>query len=144
MNNMIEASGLVKRYKDVTALDGLDLAVAEGIVLGLLGPNGAGKTTAVSLLATLLEPDEGSAMVAGANVRTEPGKVRKLIGLSGQYAAVDEHLTGYENLDMIGRLYHLGKGRSKARARELRERFDLSEAGDRQVKTYSGGMRRRL
>ncbi|HEX9864642.1 MAG TPA: ATP-binding cassette domain-containing protein [Acidimicrobiia bacterium] len=144
MNNMIEASGLVKRYKDVTALDGLDLAVAEGIVLGLLGPNGAGKTTAVSILATLLEPDEGSAMVAGANVRTEPGKVRKLIGLSGQYAAVDEHLTGYENLDMIGRLYHLGKGRSKARARELLERFDLSEAGDRPVKTYSGGMRRRL
>ena len=144
MKNMIEASGLVKRYKDVTALDGLDLAVAEGIVLGLLGPNGAGKTTAVSILSTLLEPDEGSAMVAGANVRTEPGKVRKLIGLSGQYAAVDEHLTGYENLDMIGRLYHLGKGRSKARARELLERFDLSEAGDRPVKTYSGGMRRRL
>lgn len=144
MNNMIEASGLVKRYKDVTALDGLDLAVAEGIVLGLLGPNGAGKTTAVSILSTLLEPDEGSATVAGANVRTEPGKVRKLIGLSGQYAAVDEHLTGYENLDMIGRLYHLGKGRSKARARELLERFDLSEAGDRPVKTYSGGMRRRL
>jgi ABC-2 type transport system ATP-binding protein len=144
MNNMIEASGLVKRYKDVTALDGLDLAVAEGIILGLLGPNGAGKTTAVSILSTLLEPDEGSAIVAGANVRTEPGKVRKLIGLSGQYAAVDEHLTGYENLDMIGRLYHLGKGRSKARARELLERFDLSEAGDRPVKTYSGGMRRRL
>jgi ABC-2 type transport system ATP-binding protein len=144
MNNMIEASGLVKRYKDVTALDGLDLAVAEGIILGLLGPNGAGKTTAVSILSTLLEPDEGSAMVAGANVKTEPGKVRKLIGLSGQYAAVDEHLTGYENLDMIGRLYHLGKGRSKARARELLERFDLSEAGDRPVKTYSGGMRRRL
>ncbi|HVR80325.1 MAG TPA: ATP-binding cassette domain-containing protein [Acidimicrobiia bacterium] len=144
MNNMIEASGLVKRYKDVTALDGLDLAVAEGVILGLLGPNGAGKTTAVSILSTLLEPDEGSAMVAGANVRTEPGKVRKLIGLSGQYAAVDEHLTGYENLDMIGRLYHLGKENSKARARELLERFDLSEAGDRPVKTYSGGMRRRL
>ena len=144
MKNMIEASGLVKRYKDVTALDGLDLAVAEGIVLGLLGPNGAGKTTAVSILSTLLEPDEGSAMVAGANVKTEPGKVRKLIGLSGQYAAVDEHLTGYENLDMIGRLYHLGKVRSRARARELLERFDLSEAGDRPVKTYSGGMRRRL
>ena len=144
MNNMIEASGLVKRYKDVTALDGLDLAVAEGIILGLLGPNGAGKTTAVSILSTLLEPDEGSAMVAGANVKTEPGKVRKLIGLSGQYAAVDEHLTGYENLDMIGRLYHLGKVRSRARARELLERFDLSEAGDRPVKTYSGGMRRRL
>ncbi|HEX5696828.1 MAG TPA: ATP-binding cassette domain-containing protein [Acidimicrobiia bacterium] len=144
MSNMIEASGLVKRYKDVTALAGLDLEVAEGVVLGLLGPNGAGKTTAVSILSTLLEPDEGSAMVAGANVRTEPGKVRKLIGLSGQYAAVDEHLTGFENLDMIGRLYHLGKARSRARARELLERFDLDEAADRPVKTYSGGMRRRL
>jgi ABC-2 type transport system ATP-binding protein len=144
MSNMIEASGLVKRYKDVTALAGLDLEVAEGVVLGLLGPNGAGKTTAVSILSTLLEPDEGSAMVAGANVKTEPGKVRKLIGLSGQYAAVDEHLTGFENLDMIGRLYHLGKGRSRARARELLERFDLNEAADRPVKTYSGGMRRRL
>jgi ABC-2 type transport system ATP-binding protein len=118
--------------------------VAEGVVLGLLGPNGAGKTTAVSILSTLLEPDEGSAMVAGANVKTEPGKVRKLIGLSGQYAAVDEHLTGFENLDMIGRLYHLGKARSRARARELLERFDLNEAADRPVKTYSGGMRRRL
>jgi ABC-2 type transport system ATP-binding protein len=144
MSNMIEASGLVKRYKDVTALAGLDLEVAEGVVLGLLGPNGAGKTTAVSILSTLLEPDEGSAMVAGANVKTEPGKVRKLIGLSGQYAAVDEHLTGFENLDMIGRLYHLGKARSRARARELLERFDLVEAADRPVKTYSGGMRRRL
>jgi len=144
MNKMIEASGLVKRYKDVTALDGLDLEVAEGVILGLLGPNGAGKTTAVSILSTLLEPDEGNAIVAGANVRTEPGKVRKLIGLSGQYAAVDEHLTGFENLDMIGRLYHLGREKSRVRARELLERFDLSEAGDRPVKTYSGGMRRRL
>ena len=144
MSNMIEATGLVKRYKEVTALAGLDLAVEEGVILGLLGPNGAGKTTAVSILSTLLEPDEGTAIVAGANVRTEPGKVRKLIGLSGQYAAVDEHLTGFENLDMIGRLYHLGKDRAKLRARELLERFDLSDAGDRPVKTYSGGMRRRL
>jgi ABC-2 type transport system ATP-binding protein len=144
MNKMIEASGLVKRYKKVTALDGLDLEVAEGVVLGLLGPNGAGKTTAVSILATLLEPDEGTAIVAGANVRTDPKSVRRLIGLSGQYAAVDEHLTGFENLDMIGRLYHLGRAPSKARSRELLERFDLSEAGDRPVKTYSGGMRRRL
>lgn len=144
MNNVIEASGLVKRYKDVTALDGLDLEVAEGMVLGLLGPNGAGKTTAVSILSTLLEPDEGTAIVAGANVRTDPKAVRRLIGLSGQYAAVDEHLTGFENLDMIGRLYHLGRGPSRARARELLERFDLSDAGDRPVKTYSGGMRRRL
>ncbi|MDP9143472.1 MAG: ATP-binding cassette domain-containing protein, partial [Actinomycetota bacterium] len=144
MKNVIEASGLVKRYKEVTALDGLDLQVEEGTVLGLLGPNGAGKTTAVSILSTLLEPDEGTAVVAGANVRTDPKAVRRLIGLSGQYAAVDEHLTGFENLDMIGRLYHLGKMPSRARARELLERFDLTEAGDRPVKTYSGGMRRRL
>jgi ABC-2 type transport system ATP-binding protein len=144
MTNMIEASGLVKRYKEVTALAGLDLVVPEGIVLGLLGPNGAGKTTAVSILSTLLEPDEGHAMVAGADVRKNPKAVRRLIGLSGQYAAVDEHLTGFENLDMIGRLYHLGKTRSRERARELLEIFDLTEAGDRPVKTYSGGMRRRL
>ena len=144
MTNMIEASGLVKRYKEVTALAGLDLVVPEGIVLGLLGPNGAGKTTAVSILSTLLEPDEGQAMVAGADVRKDPKAVRRLIGLSGQYAAVDEHLTGFENLDMIGRLYHLGKTKSRERARELLEIFDLTEAGDRPVKTYSGGMRRRL
>jgi ABC-2 type transport system ATP-binding protein len=141
---MIEATGLVKRYKNVTALDGLDLVVPEGIVMGLLGPNGAGKTTAVSILSTLLEPDEGTAIVAGANVRTDPKSVRRLIGLSGQYAAVDEHLTGFENLDMIGRLYHLGRATARVRARELLERFDLTEAGDRPVKTYSGGMRRRL
>ena len=144
MTNMIEASGLVKRYKEVTALAGLDLVVPEGVVLGLLGPNGAGKTTAVSILSTLLEPDEGQAMVAGADVRKDPKAVRRLIGLSGQYAAVDEHLTGFENLDMIGRLYHLGKAKSRERARELLEIFDLTEAGDRPVKTYSGGMRRRL
>jgi ABC-2 type transport system ATP-binding protein len=144
MTNMIEASGLVKRYKEVTALAGLDLVVPEGVVLGLLGPNGAGKTTAVSILSTLLEPDEGQAMVAGADVRKDPKSVRRLIGLSGQYAAVDEHLTGFENLDMIGRLYHLGKTKSRERARELLEIFDLTEAGDRPVKTYSGGMRRRL
>jgi ABC-2 type transport system ATP-binding protein len=141
---MIEATGLVKRYKNVTALDGLDLVVPEGVVMGLLGPNGAGKTTAVSILSTLLEPDEGTAIVAGANVRTDPKSVRRLIGLSGQYAAVDEHLTGFENLDMIGRLYHLGREMARVRARELLERFDLTEAGDRPVKTYSGGMRRRL
>jgi ABC-2 type transport system ATP-binding protein len=113
-------------------------------VLGLLGPNGAGKTTAVRILTTLLEHDEGTATVAGIDVAAEPGKVRERIGLSGQNAAVDEHLTGYENLDMVGRLYHLGKQRSRARARELLERFDLVEAGDRPTKTYSGGMRRRL
>ena len=144
MTNVIEASGLVKRYKEVTALAGLDLEVPEGTVLGLLGPNGAGKTTAVSILSTLLEPDEGEAIVAGEDVRKDPKGVRRLIGLSGQYAAVDEHLTGFENLDMIGRLYHLGKTRSRERARELLEVFDLTEAGDRPVKTYSGGMRRRL
>jgi len=144
MQNMIEATGLAKRYREVVALDGLDLAVPEGTVLGLLGPNGAGKTTAVSILATLLEPDAGTATVAGADLRTQPEEVRKRIGLSGQYAAVDEHLTGFENLDMIGRLYHLGRGPSRARARELLDRFDLAAAADRPVKTYSGGMRRRL
>ena len=144
MGNVIEAYGLVKHYGDVVALDGLDLAVSEGSVYGLLGPNGAGKTTAVSILATLLIPDSGSARVAGADVLKEPARVRERIGLSGQYAALDEHLTGFENLDMIGRLYRLGRSRSRARARELLEVFDLSEAGNRPVKTYSGGMRRRL
>lgn len=141
---IIEARGLVKRYGEVVALDGLDLTVPEGTILGLLGPNGAGKTTAVSILTTLLAPDSGSATVAGADVVASPGEVRKRIGLSGQYSAVDEHLTGFENLDMIGRLYHLGRRRSKARARVLLERFDLVDAADRPVKTYSGGMRRRL
>jgi ABC-2 type transport system ATP-binding protein len=141
---VIRASGLTKRYGPVVALDDLDLAVPEGTVLGLLGPNGAGKTTAVAILTTLLVPDAGSATVAGADVLTEPGEVRKRIGLSGQYAAVDENLTGFENLDMIGRLYHLGRPESRRRARELLERFDLTEAGDRPSKTYSGGMRRRL
>jgi ABC-2 type transport system ATP-binding protein len=108
---VVEARGLVKRYGDVVALDGLDLAIAEGTVLGVLGPNGAGKTTAVSILTTLLKPDAGTAMVAGADVVASPGEVRSRIGLSGQYAAVDEHLTGFENLDMIGRLYHLGRKR---------------------------------
>lgn len=144
MPHVIEAHGLVKRYKEVVALDGLDLQVEEGTVLGLLGPNGAGKTTAVSILTTLLDPDEGTATVAGVDVRKAPGEVRKRIGLSGQYAAVDEHLTGFENLDMIGRLYHLGRSKSRSRARELLERFDLADAADRPVKTYSGGMRRRL
>jgi ABC-2 type transport system ATP-binding protein len=140
----VEARGLVKRYRSTTALDGLDLDVAEGTVLGLLGPNGAGKTTAVSILTTLLEPDEGHAVVAGADVRARPDLVRKRIGLSGQYAAVDEILTGFENLTMIGRLYRLGRRRARDRARELLERFDLTDAADRPVKGYSGGMRRRL
>jgi ABC-2 type transport system ATP-binding protein len=142
--DVIRAEGLVKTYGELRALDGLDLAVPEGTVLGLLGPNGAGKTTVVRILTTLLEPDEGTATVAGLDVRRHPAQVRARIGLSGQYAAVDEYLTGYENLDMIGRLYGLGRPRSKARARELLELFSLSDAGDRPVKTYSGGMRRRL
>ena len=128
---MIRTAGLVKRYGQVVALDGLDLVVPKGTVLGLLGPNGAGKTTAVRILTTLLEPDEGLAEVAGLDVGAEPAKVRERIGLSGQNAAVDEHLTGYENLDMVGRLYHLGRGRSRGRARELLDRFELAEAGDR-------------
>ena len=144
INGRIEARGLVKRYGDVVALDGLDLTVPEGTILALLGPNGAGKTTAVSILTTLLEPDSGTATVAGADVAKSPGEVRSRIGLSGQYAAVDEHLTGFENLDMIGRLYHLGRSRAATRARELLERFTLTDAADRPVKTYSGGMRRRL
>ncbi|MGH8946454.1 MAG: ATP-binding cassette domain-containing protein, partial [Acidimicrobiia bacterium] len=109
MNEVIRARGLVKRYGKVVALEGLDLTVPEGTVLGLLGPNGAGKTTAVRVLTTLLIPDAGTAQVAGIDVLAEPGEVRKQIGLSGQYAAVDEHLTGFENLDMIGRLYRLGR-----------------------------------
>ena len=144
MTNVIEAQGLVKRYGDVTALDGLDLAVPAGTVLGLLGPNGAGKTTAVRILTTLLQPDAGSATVAGVDVVGDPRAVKARIGLSGQYAAVDEHLTGFENLDMIGRLYRLGATTARSRARELLEQFDLAEAGDRPVKGYSGGMRRRL
>jgi ABC-2 type transport system ATP-binding protein len=141
---MIRAEGLVKNYGEVRALDGLDLSVPEGSVLSLLGPNGAGKTTAVRILTTLLPFDEGVATVAGIDVRTDPNGVRSRIGLSGQYAAVDEYLTGFENLYLFGKLYRLGRARAKERARELLERFDLVEAGDRPVKTYSGGMRRRL
>ncbi|MGH8959670.1 MAG: ATP-binding cassette domain-containing protein [Jatrophihabitantaceae bacterium] len=144
MTDVIRATGIVKTYGKLRALDGLDLAVPEGTVLGLLGPNGAGKTTAVRILTTLLDADGGSAAVAGFDVAKHPGEVRARIGLSGQYAAVDEYLTGYENLDMVGRLYGLGAKRSRVRARALLERFDLADAGDRPVKTYSGGMRRRL
>jgi ABC-2 type transport system ATP-binding protein len=140
----IRAEGLVKRYGEVTALDGLDLAVPEGTVLGLLGPNGAGKTTAVRIFTTLLEPDEGTATVDGVDVVSDPQGVRERIGLSGQNAAVDEYLTGFENLDMVGRLYHLGRARSRERARELLDSFRLTHAADRPVRTYSGGMRRRL
>ncbi len=144
MTEMISATGLVKRYKNVEALRGLDLSVPEGKVLALLGPNGAGKTTAVRILTTLLRPDAGTATVAGCDVLADPDGVRARIGLSGQYAAVDEYLTGFENLEMVGRLYGLGRARSRERARELLERFDLTEAADRPSKTYSGGMRRRL
>jgi ABC-2 type transport system ATP-binding protein len=151
----IQAEGLVKIYKSrrsgstkesrlVRALDGLDLTVAEGTVLGMLGPNGAGKTTAVRILTTLLKPDGGSATVAGFDVVRDAQKLRQVIGLSGQYAAVDENLTGRENLWMFGRLYQLRSAEARTRASELLEQFDLVEAGDRVVKTYSGGMRRRL
>lgn len=144
VDEVIRARGLVKRYGDVVALDGLDLTVPRGTVLGLLGPNGAGKTTAVRVLTTLLRPDEGTAHVEGIDVLADPQAVRGRLGLSGQYAAVDEHLTGYENLEMVGRLYRLGRAKARARARELLARFSLTDAGDRPVKGYSGGMRRRL
>ena len=135
---------LVRRFGDTEALRGVDVEVAEGSVVGLLGPNGAGKTTLVRVLATLLRPDEGRAEVFGRDVVTEAGAVRELIGLTGQFAAVDELLSGRENLRMFGRLFRLSRRQSAQRASELLERFGLTEAGDRQVKTYSGGMRRRL
>ena len=140
----VEASGLTKHYGEVVALDGLDLAVPTGSVLGLLGPNGAGKTTAVSILTTLTAPDAGTARVAGVNVLSEPQRVRSLIGLSGQYAAVDEHLTALENLEMIGCLYGMRRPAARKKAHELIERFRLSEAANRPLKTFSGGMRRRI
>jgi ABC-2 type transport system ATP-binding protein len=140
----VETQGLQKRYGDVRALRGIDLRIEPGVVFGLLGPNGAGKTTAVRILTTLLGPDEGSAHVAGFDVVREPARVREHIGLAGQYAAVDENLTGFENLEMVGRLYHLGRRAGRERARELLADFDLAEAGERLVRTYSGGMRRRL
>ena len=140
------AEHLVKTYRngEVKALDDLSLDVEEGTVLGVLGPNGAGKTTTVRILATLLKPDSGIATVAGIDVAKHPDKVRELIGLSGQYAAVDETLTGWDNLVMFGRLYHLGKTASIKRADELLERFSLTDSARRPIKTYSGGMRRRL
>jgi len=144
MSHAIVAEGLVKHFGKVHALDGLDLTVPEGTVLGVLGPNGAGKTTTVRILTTLLEPDAGRAEVAGVDVLRHPDDVRRRIGLSGQYAAVDETLTGRENLTMFGRLYHLGGRVARSRAEELLARFSLTDAADRRVKTYSGGMRRRL
>ena len=140
----VEATGLTKHYGNVVALDGLDLAVPTGSVLGLLGPNGAGKTTAVSILTTLIAADSGMARVAGVDVMKEPQRVRSLIGLSGQYAAVDEHLTATENLEMIGCLYGMRRKAARKKADELIERFRLSEAANRPLKTFSGGMRRRI
>src|SRR3954451_22047247 len=140
----ITATGLVKSFGDVRALDGVALEVPRGSVLGLLGPNGAGKTTAVRVLTTLLKPDAGSATVAGLDVVKQAAQLRQRIGRAGQYAAVDELLTGEENLVMVGRLYGKGRATDKARAKELLGEFDLSDAADRPAKTYSGGMRRRL
>ena len=141
---MIEAVGLHKSFGDTHALAGLDFDVAEGKILGMLGPNGAGKTTAVRVLTTLTRPDSGSATVAGIDVLRHPDRVRSQIGVAGQYAALDELLTGRENLGMIGRLYRLDAATARRRADELLERFELNDAADRTVKTYSGGMRRRL
>jgi ABC-2 type transport system ATP-binding protein len=143
-DHAIEVYGLRKRFGDVVALDGLDLVAPEGAVLALLGPNGAGKTTLVRALATLLTPDAGTARVLGHDVVTEPLAVRREIGLAGQFAAIDEILTGRENLEMVGRLYHVGRGEAARRAREVLDRFGLSDAADRRASTYSGGMRRRL
>ncbi|MFI6091741.1 ATP-binding cassette domain-containing protein [Streptomyces sp. NPDC051218] len=144
MPGAIYAEGLVKTFGDVRALDGVDLDVPEGTVLGLLGPNGAGKTTAVRCLTTLLTPDSGRAVVAGIDVLKNPNEVRRSIGLSGQFAAVDEYLTGRENLQMVGQLYQMRAKEAKVRAGELLDRFNLADAADRPSKTYSGGMRRRL
>ncbi len=140
----VETRELRKAYGDVVALAGIDLSIESGTVFGLLGPNGAGKTTAVRILTTLLRPDSGSASVAGFDVVREGPRVREHIGLAGQYAAVDENLTGFENLEMVGRLYHLGRRPARDRSHELLADFDLQGAGDRLVRTYSGGMRRRL
>jgi len=140
----IDATGLVKKFGPLRAVDGVDLEVRQGEIFGVLGPNGAGKTTAVRILATLLRPDAGRARILGADVVTQPGEVRTRIGLTGQYAALDDYLTGRANLIMIGRLARLGRAQAHRRADELLEHFDLTGAAGRAVKTYSGGMRRRL
>jgi ABC-2 type transport system ATP-binding protein len=140
----IEAEGLRKAYGPTIALDGIDLTVPQGTVLGMLGPNGAGKTTAVRILTTLLRPDAGRARVAGYDIQDDATALRRVIGLTGQYAAVDENLTGRENLHMIGRLHHYARQDAAARSAELLDRFELTDAADRPVKTFSGGMRRRL
>ena len=144
VEHTIEVSGLVKRFGEVRALEGVDLLARQGEVLGLLGPNGAGKTTLVRVLATLLKADAGSARVVGLDVQRDAAKLRERIGLAGQYAAVDENLTGLENLTMVGRLYGETRSRAKQRGHELLERFELLDAAKRPTKTYSGGMRRRL
>src|SRR3954471_16358124 len=144
MTYAIQAEGLVKRFGETVALDGVDLAVRTGTVLGLLGPNGAGKTTAVRILTTLLRPDGGRATVGGHDVVREAHVARQLMGLTGQYAAVDETLTGLENLLFIGRLLGMPRADARARAKELLVAFSLDDAADRAAKTYSGGMRRRL
>jgi ABC-2 type transport system ATP-binding protein len=143
-DTIIRADALTKAFGDVRAVKGVDLAVEEGTVFGLLGPNGAGKTTTIRILTTLLEPDGGTATVAGLDVVRDALMLRPLIGLAGQFAAVDENLTGFENLEMVGRLYHLPPAEAKRRARDVLGRFDLAEAADRPARTYSGGMRRRL
>ncbi|GHJ28899.1 daunorubicin resistance protein DrrA family ABC transporter ATP-binding protein [Streptomyces hygroscopicus subsp. sporocinereus] len=142
--NAVEVRGLVKHFGDTKAVDGVDLDVPEGTVLGVLGPNGAGKTTLVRCLSTLLTPDAGTATVAGYDVVRQPRQLRRTIGLTGQYASVDDKLPGWENLYMIGRLLDLSRKEARARADAMLERFSLTEAGKRRVRTYSGGMRRRL
>ncbi|MEU0796205.1 ATP-binding cassette domain-containing protein [Amycolatopsis sp. NPDC005961] len=144
MSHAIQAEGLVKHFGDTKALDGVDLEVPYGQVVGVLGPNGAGKTTAIRILATLMKPDSGRATVGGFDVVTDPVRVRSLIGLTGQYASVDEDLNGIENLMLIGRLYGLSRAHAKTRATELIERFELTPAAKRPIRTYSGGMRRRI